>query len=65
MTQQQMPPQFPEARNMGKPTIGSAVTPAMREEQRRALRELVVLSDESKNSIYYQVFLKQDEGDGA
>jgi len=65
MMQQQIPPQFYDTRNVGNPTISSAVTPATREEQRRELRELVVLSEDSKESIYYLVFSKQDQDDSA
>lgn len=41
---------------MGKPSIGSAVTPAAEKEKKREVKELTVLKEDSKESIYYLIF---------
>lgn len=45
---------------MSKPSIGDAITPTMEEEQKQERKELTVLDDDSRESIYYQVFFKTD-----
>lgn len=41
---------------MSKPSIGAAVTPALEKEKKCEIKELTVLEDSSKESIYYLVF---------
>ena len=41
---------------MGKPSIGTAVTPALEKEGKQEIKELTMLEENSKESIYALVF---------
>lgn len=41
---------------MSKPSIGTAVTPALEKEKKQVIKELTVLKDDSKESIYHLIF---------
>ncbi len=47
---------------MGKPSIGTAVTPTIESEMRKEVKTLTVLHEDSKESIYYKIFLEKDKG---
>ncbi|MBR1391334.1 MAG: hypothetical protein IJ567_07835 [Lachnospiraceae bacterium] len=47
---------------MGKPTIGAAVTPAIRKKDKTEIKELTVLKEGSRESIYHLIFSGADKG---
>lgn len=47
---------------MAKPSIGSAVTPAAEKEKKKEVKELTVLKEESKESIYQLIFCEKEKG---
>lgn len=49
---------------MGKPSIGDAVIPEMKEKNKKEVKELTVVEKDSKESIYNLIFLHL-ENDGA
>lgn len=47
---------------MGSPSIGEAVTPATEKEKKREIKELTVLKEDSKESIYHLSFSEKEKG---
>lgn len=47
---------------MSKPSIGTAVTPAVEKEHKTDIKELTVLKDNSKESIYNLIFSETEKG---
>ena len=47
---------------MGKPSIGTALTPALEKEQRQIIKELAILNDGSEESIFHLIFSETDNG---
>ena len=41
---------------MSKPSIGAAITPALEKEKKQEVKELTVLNESSKESIYWLFF---------
>lgn len=48
---------------MSKPSIGTAVTPALEKGKKQEIKELTVLKENSKESIYYLVFSETERED--
>lgn len=47
---------------MGKPSIGTAVTPALEAERKQIIKELTVLKEASKETIFNLVFSENANG---
>ena len=47
---------------MGKPSIGTAVTPELKKEKKQEIKELTILKDNSKKSIYNIIFSETING---
>ncbi|MDR0513630.1 MAG: hypothetical protein LBG81_00520 [Coriobacteriaceae bacterium] len=47
---------------MGKPSIGTAVTPAQETEKEQTITELTVLQSDAKDSIFNLVFADEKSG---
>lgn len=47
---------------MARPSIGAAVTPTIEKERKTVVKELTVLAENSKESIYNLVFSDTKEG---
>ena len=55
-------PKTTEGEIMGRPSIGAAVTPTIEKERKTIVKELTVLAENSKESIYSLVFSETKEG---
>lgn len=47
---------------MARPSIGGAITPTIEKERKTIVKELTVLAENSKDSIYNLVFTDTKEG---
>lgn len=47
---------------MSKLSIGTAVTPVLEKEKKQEIKELTVLNDNSKESIYSLIFSQTENG---
>lgn len=47
---------------MGKPSIGEAITPVIEQERKKEIKELTVLKEDSKESMFYLIFSETETG---